>query len=65
MRLLGLNAFIRCKNELAKKDWLHRQWGSPNDFATSQVPGADSARAQGLGYIRMRVRSVLRRLFRA
>lgn len=46
--------------KLVKKEWVHRQWVSPNEFATSAYPAPREVPAS----MRWGLRSVLRRLMR-
>ena len=51
--------------KLVKKDWLHKQWVSPNDFATTSVPAPGTSSAGSDGKARpTTLRNVLRRALR-
>jgi glycosyltransferase involved in cell wall biosynthesis len=52
--------------KLVKKDWLHKQWVSPNDFATRPAPPPGAGAEAGKREVRMAdwIRNLLRRLLR-
>lgn len=63
MHVLEEKCFLHMK--LVKREWLHRQWVSPNEFATSPAPPPSTRAAHDVVGFRSAVRRVLRRLFRA
>lgn len=52
--------------KLVKRDWLHRQWVSPNDFSSTSAPspGRGSAGMEGKARVAFWLRNVLRRVLR-
>jgi glycosyltransferase involved in cell wall biosynthesis len=49
--------------KLVKKDWLHKQWVSPNDFASTSAPAPGTGSA-GRAHAASSLRNVLRRALR-
>lgn len=64
VRLFDEKCYLHMK--LVKKDWLHRQWVSPNDSATMPAPGpgSDSAGMDGNARATAWLRNLLRRALR-